>query len=94
MSLRTYREIHRRRCREIHVGPVAVGGQAPVSVQSMTNTPTADADATIAQIAQLADAGADIVRVSSPDEASTARMTFSWSSTLSTTFNRNSICSG
>jgi len=74
MSVRTYREIHRRRCRVIHVGPVAVGGQAPVSVQSMTNTPTADADATIAQIAQLADAGADIVRVSCPDEASTAAL--------------------
>ncbi len=74
MSVRPYREIHRRRSRVIHVGPVAVGGQAPISVQSMTNTPTADADATIAQIAQLEDAGADIVRVSCPDEASTAAL--------------------
>lgn len=74
MSVRPYREIHRRRCRVIHVGPVAVGGQAPISVQSMTNTPTADADATIAQITQLEDAGADIVRVSCPDEASTAAL--------------------
>ena len=74
MSVRPYREIHRRRCRVIHVGSVAIGGQAPISVQSMTNTPTADADATIAQIARLEDAGADIVRVSCPDEASTAAL--------------------
>ena len=74
MSVRPYREIHRRRCRTIHVGPVAVGGDAPISVQSMTNTRTSDADATVAQVAQLAAAGADIVRVSCPDEASTAAL--------------------
>ena len=74
MSIRPYREIHRRRCRTIHVGPVAVGGDAPISVQSMTNTRTSDADATIAQVAGLAAAGADIVRVSCPDEASTAAL--------------------
>ena len=74
MSVRPYREIHRRRCRTIHVGPVAVGGDAPISVQSMTNTRTSDADATVAQVARLAAAGADIVRVSCPDEASTAAL--------------------
>jgi (E)-4-hydroxy-3-methylbut-2-enyl-diphosphate synthase len=54
------------------VGNVEVGGDAPITVQSMTNTLTADADATIAQIRQLEEAGADIVRVSCPDEESTA----------------------
>ncbi len=56
------------------VGKVAVGGDAPISVQSMTNTLTSDAKATIEQIQQLAIAGADIVRVSCPDEASTAAL--------------------
>lgn len=54
------------------VGAVPVGGGAPISVQSMTNTPTADAAATLEQIRQLEEAGADIVRVSCPDEDSTA----------------------
>ena len=54
------------------VGPVPVGGGAPISVQSMTNTPTSDANATINQIRQLEEAGADIVRVSCPDQDSTA----------------------
>src|SRR5579875_3294328 len=71
MSVRPYRDIQRRKCRQIHVGPVAVGGDAPISVQSMTNTLTADAKATIEQIRQLEEAGADIVRVSCPDEDST-----------------------
>ena len=61
----------RRRSRAIKVGPVTVGGDAPISVQSMTNTPTADAAATLAQVKALATAGADIVRVSCPDEPST-----------------------
>ncbi len=56
------------------VGNVAVGGDAPISVQSMTNTLTTDADATIAQIKSLENAGADIVRVSVPDEESTAAL--------------------
>ncbi len=64
----------RRRSRTIRVGQVAVGGDAPVSVQSMTNTPTADAAATAAQVSALAVAGADIVRVSCPDEESTAAL--------------------
>jgi (E)-4-hydroxy-3-methylbut-2-enyl-diphosphate synthase len=58
--------IQRRRSRRIMVGPVAVGGDAPVSVQSMTNTETTDVAATVAQIRSLENAGADIVRVSIP----------------------------
>lgn len=74
MSLRPYRDIHRRVCRTIHVGSVAVGGDAPISVQSMTNTVTTDVAATIDQIRRLEDAGADIVRVSCPDADSTAAL--------------------
>ena len=74
MTVRPYRQIDRRRSRQIQVGKVAVGGDAPISVQSMTNTLTSDAAATIAQIRQLEIAGADIVRVSCPDEASTAAL--------------------
>jgi len=74
MTIRSYRQIIRRRCRQIRVGPVAVGGDAPITVQSMTNTPTSDAVATIGQIRRLEEAGADIVRVSCPDEDSTAAM--------------------
>ncbi|WP_226912804.1 flavodoxin-dependent (E)-4-hydroxy-3-methylbut-2-enyl-diphosphate synthase, partial [Halomonas sp. 3D7M] len=59
--------IKRRFSRQIHVGNVAVGGDAPIAVQSMTNTNTLDVDATVAQIQQLEKAGADIVRVSVPD---------------------------
>ncbi|MEJ0060992.1 MAG: flavodoxin-dependent (E)-4-hydroxy-3-methylbut-2-enyl-diphosphate synthase [Terricaulis sp.] len=70
--IRPWRRIERRRSRKIRVGSVEVGGDAPISVQSMTNTLTSDAAATIAQIRQLEEAGADIVRVSCPDEASTA----------------------
>jgi (E)-4-hydroxy-3-methylbut-2-enyl-diphosphate synthase len=70
--LRPWRHIERRRSRKIRVGSVEVGGDAPISVQSMTNTLTADAAATIDQIRRLEEAGADIVRVSCPDEDSTA----------------------
>ncbi|MGA0607538.1 flavodoxin-dependent (E)-4-hydroxy-3-methylbut-2-enyl-diphosphate synthase [Phenylobacterium sp. VNQ135] len=69
---RPWRAIHRRPSRKIRVGSVEVGGDAPITVQSMTNTVTADAGATIGQIRQLEEAGADIVRVSCPDEESTA----------------------
>jgi (E)-4-hydroxy-3-methylbut-2-enyl-diphosphate synthase len=69
--IRPWRDIHRRKARLIQVGPVPVGGDAPISVQTMTNTPTADVAATVAQVQACADAGADIVRVSCPDEAST-----------------------
>ncbi|HEY5046550.1 MAG TPA: flavodoxin-dependent (E)-4-hydroxy-3-methylbut-2-enyl-diphosphate synthase [Rhizomicrobium sp.] len=71
MSIRPYRDIARRKSRKIRVGQVEVGGDAPISVQSMTNTITGDAAATIAQIRALEEAGADIVRVSCPDEDAT-----------------------
>jgi len=70
-AVRPWRAIDRRKSRKIRVGGVEVGGDAPISVQSMTNTLTADAAATIAQVRQLEEAGADIVRVSCPDEDST-----------------------
>ena len=68
--IRPWRNIDRRKSRQIHVGSVPVGGDAPISVQTMTNTPTTDIKATIAQVQACAEAGADIVRVSVPDEAS------------------------
>ncbi|MCH2394148.1 MULTISPECIES: flavodoxin-dependent (E)-4-hydroxy-3-methylbut-2-enyl-diphosphate synthase [Oceanibaculum] len=71
MSVRPYRDIHRRKSRLIHVGSVPVGGDSPISVQTMTNTLTPDVAATIAQVQAAAEAGADIVRVSCPDEDST-----------------------
>jgi (E)-4-hydroxy-3-methylbut-2-enyl-diphosphate synthase len=74
MSVRPYRDIARRKCRQIRVGSVRVGGDAPITVQSMTNTLTADAKATIGQIQELEAAGADIVRVSCPDVESTAAL--------------------
>ena len=70
--IRPWRAIERRKSRVIHVGKVPVGGDSPITVQSMTNTITGDAKATIEQIRQLEDAGADIVRVSCPDEDATA----------------------
>lgn len=74
MSVRPWRHIERRKCRQIMVGNVPVGGDAPIAVQSMTNTVTSDAQATIRQVNQLAEAGADIVRVSCPDVESTAAL--------------------
>ncbi|MDH3474456.1 MAG: flavodoxin-dependent (E)-4-hydroxy-3-methylbut-2-enyl-diphosphate synthase, partial [Rhodospirillales bacterium] len=74
MSVRPYRDIYRRKSRQIRVGKVAVGGDAPISVQSMTNTLTTDIQATIGQIRDLEMAGADIVRVSCPDAESTAAL--------------------
>ncbi|GBQ04716.1 flavodoxin-dependent (E)-4-hydroxy-3-methylbut-2-enyl-diphosphate synthase [Saccharibacter floricola] len=70
-SIRPYQHIERRKSRKIYVGNVAVGGDAPVSVQTMTNTLTTDIEGTIAQIRKAELAGVDIVRVSCPDEAST-----------------------
>ena len=74
MSIRPWRDIERRKCRQIMVGDVPVGGDAPIAVQSMTNTLTSDAQATIRQINEIAEAGADIVRVSCPDVESTAAL--------------------
>ena len=68
--IRPWRNIYRRKSRMIHVGRVAVGGDAPISVQTMTNTLTTDVAATVAQINAAAEAGADIVRVSVPDQES------------------------
>ena len=74
MSYRPYQQIDRRKSRQISVGRVKVGGDAPISVQTMTNTLTSDAQATIAQIRLSEIAGVDIVRVSCPDEDSTAAL--------------------
>ena len=71
MELRPYREVKRKKTKTIKVGKVLVGGSAPISVQSMTNTLTTDTKATIEQINKLKEKGADIVRVSCPDESST-----------------------
>ena len=70
MSIRPFRDIKRRETREINVGKVKVGGGNPISVQSMTNTLTTDVKATINQINEISSEGADIVRVSCPDEQS------------------------
>ncbi|MEM9234591.1 MAG: flavodoxin-dependent (E)-4-hydroxy-3-methylbut-2-enyl-diphosphate synthase, partial [Pseudomonadota bacterium] len=74
MSIRPWRDIERRKSRQIMVGTVPIGGDAPIAVQSMTNTNTADAKATLEQIDRIAEAGADVIRVSCPDKASTAAM--------------------
>lgn len=70
MNYRPYQQIHRRRSRQIHVGPVPVGGDAPITVQTMTNTLTTDVAGTVAQIRRAEEAGVDIVRVSCPDQES------------------------
>jgi (E)-4-hydroxy-3-methylbut-2-enyl-diphosphate synthase len=74
MNYRAYQQIDRRKSRKIRVGNVEVGGDAPISVQTMTNTLTSDAAATIAQIRLAEIAGVDIVRVSCPDVESTAAL--------------------
>ena len=71
MSIRPFRDIKRRKTKVINVGKVKVGGDNPITVQSMTNTLTTDIKATINQINDIHNEGADIVRVSCPDEAST-----------------------
>jgi (E)-4-hydroxy-3-methylbut-2-enyl-diphosphate synthase len=68
--VRPWRNIYRRKSRQIHVGNVPIGGDAPIAVQTMTNTLTTDVAATIAQVQAAAEAGADIVRVSVPDQDS------------------------
>src|ERR671912_1777075 len=74
MSIRPYRDIMRRKSRRIMVGSVPVGGDAPITVQTMTNTLTSDAKATIDQIRRCEEAGADLIRVSCPDVESTAAL--------------------
>ncbi len=73
-AVRPWRTIERRACRKIKVGSVEVGGDAPIAVQSMTNTLTHDVDATVGQIKRLEEVGADIVRVSVPDSDSSAAL--------------------
>ena len=70
MSIRPFRDIKRRKTKIINLGNVKVGGDNPISVQSMTNTLTTDVKATIKQINEIQNEGADLVRVSCPDEAS------------------------
>jgi (E)-4-hydroxy-3-methylbut-2-enyl-diphosphate synthase len=69
-SLRPWRNIYRRKSRQIMVGGVPVGGDAPIAVQTMTNTLTTDVAATVEQVQAAAEAGADLVRISVPDAAS------------------------
>ena len=69
--IRPWRDIERRKSRQIMVGNVPVGGDAPISVQTMTNTDSSDVRATLDQVIRTAEAGADIVRISTPDESST-----------------------
>ena len=70
MSIRPFRDIKRRKTIKIKVGKTEIGGDAPISVQSMTNTLTTDVDGTVKQVNELAEAGADIVRISCPDQDS------------------------
>jgi len=74
MSIRPFRDIKRRKTKKIRVGKVEVGGDAPISVQSMTNTLTTNIQDTVKQIKKLEDAGADIVRVSCPDKESSSSL--------------------
>ncbi|MDC1357744.1 flavodoxin-dependent (E)-4-hydroxy-3-methylbut-2-enyl-diphosphate synthase [Pseudomonadota bacterium] len=71
MNIRPYRHIERRKSKKIKVGNIFVGGDAPISVQTMTNTLTTDINGTLDQINQSAEAGADIIRISCPDKNST-----------------------
>ena len=74
MNIRPYRHIERRKSKKIKVGNISVGGDAPISVQTMTNTPTSDIDLTLDQIEKCVEAGADIIRVSCPDKNSTTAL--------------------
>ncbi len=74
MNIRPYRQIERRKSRKIKVGNIFVGGDAPISVQTMTNTLTTDIEATLEQINSTYEAGADIIRVSCPDKESTSAL--------------------
>jgi (E)-4-hydroxy-3-methylbut-2-enyl-diphosphate synthase len=73
-EVRPWRTIERRKSRKIHLGNLAIGGDAPILVQTMTNTLTSDSKATLEQIERCVEAGADLVRVSVPDVASTAAL--------------------
>ena len=70
-EFRPFRKINRKKTKEISVGKIKVGGNNPITVQTMTNTLTTDHKSTIEQIHKVTEAGADIVRVSCPDSKST-----------------------
>ena len=72
--IRPWRTIERRKSRQIMVGNVPVGGDAPIAVQTMTNTDSGDVKATLGQVMAAAEAGADIVRISAPDVAATTAL--------------------
>ena len=74
MSIRPFRNIKRKKTKKIKVGKVEVGGDAMISVQSMTNTLTTNIPATIKQVNELSEAGADIVRISCPDKESSTSL--------------------
>ena len=74
MNIRPYRQIERRKSKKIKLGNIFVGGDSPISVQTMTNTLTTDVNATLEQIEISAEAGADIIRVSCPDKNSTTAL--------------------
>tara|TARA_A100001011_G_scaffold397565_1_gene498997 strand:+ start:1289 stop:2395 length:1107 start_codon:yes stop_codon:yes gene_type:complete len=74
MSVRPFRDIKRKKTKVINVGNIKIGGDNPISVQSMTNTLTTDVKATVSQINEIAEEGADIVRVSCPDKESTTAL--------------------
>ena len=74
MNIRPYRQIERRKSKKIKLGNIFVGGDSPISVQTMTNTLTTDINATLEQIQISAEAGADIIRVSCPDKNSTTAL--------------------
>ena len=74
MSIRPFRDIKRKKTKAIKVGNLDIGGDSPISVQSMTNTLTKDSKSTINQIKEIENAGADLVRVSCPDQESTVAL--------------------
>jgi len=74
MSIRPFRDIKRKKTKVISVGKVMIGGNNPISVQSMTNTKTTDTKSTIEQINKVEEAGADLIRVSCPDEESSSAL--------------------
>ena len=74
MSIRPFRDIKRKKTKAIKVGNLDIGGDNPISVQSMTNTLTKDSKSTITQIKEIENAGADLVRVSCPDQESTVAL--------------------
>ena len=73
-QIRPYRFIKRRKCKEISVGNVKIGGQNLIAVQSMTNTLTTDVQATIRQVNECVEVGADLMRISIPDQESSAAL--------------------